>query len=86
MKTTRPTDRPLGLITFTSIAQRKAPVARKPLLTRAERTLLILAVATVASWLGYAAVASAAEPPKVQRCSFIYINGDAVISCPRVAK
>lgn len=55
-------------------------------LTRAERTLLVLAVITVASWLGYAAVASAAEPPRVQRCSFVYINGDAVISCPKVSK
>ena len=74
---TRSTD----LITFTSLAH-VAP--RKRSSDGAIATLVALLLLALAL-LG-ATTASAAEPPSKPRCSFVYINGDAVISCPRVAR
>lgn len=76
-------------IQFRSLSQHSrntaAPKAAHWLTTgrkRAELRLAIAALVTIAGWLSYAAIASAAE----RRCSIVIINGDTVITCPKGAR
>lgn len=38
---------------------------------------------TLAAILAAVGASAAAEPTKAPRCSVVYINGDAIISCPK---
>lgn len=53
-----------------------APQYRSP-------ALLVTLLATLFAVCFYTGAAFAAESPKPARCSFLYINGDLVVSCPR---
>lgn len=71
-----------SFIQFRSIAN-EHPVTRSE--RRRLRIIVLAMLATLAAWVGYSAVASATEPPK-GKCSFMYINGDLVISCPKAGR